>query len=459
MPAAAPSAAPPPSPTRRRRRPPRALHAVVDAPRLPDRALRGLINCGNSCFINVVLQALLACHPFRRFLLQCKAMHLPDRPDTLLAKFVRLADEMTLRLTSGGGPAPNGVAQPEGKLPALPPQPPNTRKGGAARARKENGALAEDPLLPEFFYDVFPGSMGAVAGPGLITAGGSQEDAEEFLSFVLNGLHEELVEMDKGADADEGGMEAAQNGRISPVTANGVGNGGYGGVEEEDAITGVWEEMTRKGKTVEIRGGDFEQSGITDIFGGALRSEVKRGRAKPSVTREPFFRLSLDIESGMIRDVEHALTAYFEPERLEGYTVERVRGGGHETVEARKQVLLHTRPQVLILHLKRFSHNSVTGALNKVSRQMPFPEVLEVPGQVVYGGGQRRVYDLTAVVTHIGKELAGGHYTCDVRWKGQYGGWVTCDDSKVWATGVNKVLRKQAYLLFYSLRDQGAVRA
>lgn len=467
-------------PTKRRRRPPRAQTPVIAPAPLPARALRGLVNCGNSCFINVVLQALLACEPFRRLLLQCRELDVaegvPREKESLLGKFVRLAGEMTVKDEPEGMNGHSGV-NGTGKTGVVGGYGVNEHgarggangvagKGSTGKGRRENGFLAEDPLLPDFFYDVFPGSIGGAA-TGKTGSVGSQEDAEEFLSFVLNQLHEELVELEKRADPEDDfeHVNGKQNGQISPVTANGVitagksasvGNGVWNGSHakliEDSPEKGVWEEITRKGKTVEIRGGDFAQSGITDIFGGALRSEVKRGRAKPSVTREPFFRLSLDIESGMIRDVEHALTAYFEPEQLEGYTVEIARGGGQETVDARKQVLLHTAPQVLILHLKRFSHNTVTGALNKVSRQMPFPEILEVPSQVVYGGGARRSYGLTAVVTHIGKELAGGHYTCDVRWGDESSEtWVTCDDSKIGRTTLPKVVRKQAYLLFYSL--------
>lgn len=215
--------------------------------------------------------------------------------------------------------------------------------------------------------------------------------------------------------------------------------------------------MTRNGKSVEIRGREFARSGITDIFGGALRSEVKRPRSKPSVTREPFFSLSLDIESGMILNLLDALADYFKPEILEGFPPEANGGNVGVTDTVRKHVLVQQMPQVLILHLKRFSHNTATGALNKVTRNMAFPDVLHVPGKFIHNPANRwsaesKTYELTAVVTHLGKELAGGHYTCDVRWQGEDGqdAWVTCDDSKIVRTSLQKVTRKQAYLLFYS---------
>lgn len=361
---------------------------------LPKRRLRGLINCGNSCFINVVLQALLACDAFRRLLLDTDVDE-----DGLLAKFVRLAREMSRQ---------------EGE--------------------KEKDFKGDEALLPDWFYDVFPSSV-------YNGQTGSQEDAEEFMTFVLNGLHDELIAMEDGRI----------NGKRKMNGHNGHMDGEENGVVDDG---GDWEEVSRNGKSVEIRGEEFRQSGITSIFGGALRSEVRRARAKPSVTREPFFSLSLDVESGLIRDVEHAVTAYFEPEYLEGYTMEN----SGEGVEARKHVLLESMPRVLILHLKRFSHDTRTGDLAKVTRMMTFPETLQVPGRVMHSTTSRwgmesgKSYKLTAVVTHVGKTLAGGHYTCDVRWERDEGCmWVSCDDSKVMKTTLQKVGNKQAYLLFYSM--------
>lgn len=349
----------------------------------PPRALRGLVNCGNSCFTNVVLQALLASDAFRTLLLAA------DRHPGhgLLSKFVRLAREMS---RAGVG---NGAASSSGR---------------------GNGFVAGEPLVADWFLDLLPSSG----------VDGGQEDAEEFLSFVLNGLHEELVEW--GGDRGEA-------------------------VEEER-----WEEVVERGRKVEIGGGEFVESGVTDIFGGVLRSEILRGGVKSSVMRERFFALSLDIENGMVRDVEHAFRAYFETEVLEGYAM-----------ETRKQVLIQELPEVIVLHLKRFSHNHLTGELKKVSRQIPFSTKLEVNEGLIHDGGGvikgNRNYELIAVVTHIGKDLARGHYTCDVRWDEQHtqhenekGGhvWVSCDDSKVITTSLQNVLRKQAYLLFYSLQKQ-----
>lgn len=421
---------------------------------IPPRRLRGLINGGNCCFINVVLQALLACESFRTLLYDCL-----DAPfGSLIHKFVRLTREM-----DGGHIKANGHGLVKEQQEVI----------------KDSILLKNEPVVADWFYDVFPSSVavgGGVTstnkskdvngGPrinGLGSAGGSQEDAEEFLTFVLNALHEEMVEWETKMEEEtvnDGDMGGAGNGEVVEIENRRINSIKLKKENEDD---NVWTEMTRSGRVVEIRGGEFAQSGVTDIFGGALRNEVKRARGKPSVTTEPFFSLSLDIESGMIRDVEHALKAYFEPECLEGYA-EQGANGEIRTVDARKHVLLAQCPQTLILHLKRFSHNSVTGALNKVGRNIMFPQVLMVPGKVMHNAASRWgnedgiVYDLNAVVTHVGKELAGGHYTADVKLEsdcseGDDGKlWLFCDDSKIVTTSWQKVCRKQAYLLLYSRR-------
>lgn len=442
----------------------------IAAMKIPPRALRGLVNCGNSCFTNAVLQALVAVDSFRGLMLRCAELGIGES-NGLVQKFVRLVKEMTAvdrghnghAEANGSSKLRYGLAEEDGEMNGW-IHTANGGKGGNHGGRsekmengkkRENAFTADEPLVADWFHDVFPGSGVDAGGGG--SGGGSQEDAEEFLTYVLNQLHEELVEIEKQAaclsdDTSSGSSVTDVIGTNGSVNENGNGKteGGSGskgnGVLNgwlEAAENGVWEEMTRKGKTVEVRGGSFSQSGITDIFQGVLRSEVKRLRTKPSVTKEPFYLLGLDIESGMIRDVEDALRAYFEPEQLEGVVVE------DEVVEARKQVAMEKAPEILVLRLKRFSHNSVTGALTKVQRIMAFPEVLELPSQVGYGAAGKK-YELSGVVTHIGKDLASGHYTCDLRWAGE--SWVHCDDSKVVRSSLAKVMRREAYLLFYSMR-------
>jgi len=82
------------------------------------------------------------------------------------------------------------------------------------------------------------------------------------------------------------------------------------------------------------------------------------------------------------------LRDYFEPEQLEGY-IEKGTNRQVTSVEAKKHMLLMQSPQTLILHVKRFSHNSITWALNKLRPGIMFPEVLMVPGKVMYNADSR----------------------------------------------------------------------
>ena len=354
---------------------------ITPPPPLPPRCIRGMVNAGNTCFINVILQALMACDDFRRYFLGAR-----NATDPLVSRLAALASDMSL--------------PPESK-----PQ--------IVRDSKSLPNVAE-PLMPDWASEIFPSTLPKPVGGGRAI----QEDAQEFLGFLLNKLHDILV--------SENAKESAT-------------------VEPDDS--GDWQEMTRKGRPVTVRPvNSADTSAIADIFGFILRAEIKRPRATATMTRETNMFIQLDISSGMIRNVDDALLDYFRAERIEGET-------NGESQDIRKSCYMETLPKVLILHLKRFAHTRETNRQNKVGRSIGVNEELVIPSQAVFGqtAPAARKYRLTAVVVHAGKDLRGGHYYGDVRVRnGDRDIWVSCDDSKVSQVNIQKVLRRQAYLLFYS---------
>ena len=118
---------------------------------------------------------------------------------------------------------------------------------------------------------------------------GRQEDAEEFLTFLLNGINDEMLSVLKllNNDANESDDIVAQ-------------------IEEEEEAD-EWQEVGPKNKScITRRGGDLGSgSGIktplADMFQGQIRSCVSRSAGETTATLQPFFTLQLDIQSEGIR--------------------------------------------------------------------------------------------------------------------------------------------------------------
>lgn len=71
---------------------------------------------------------------------------------------------------------------------------------------------------------------------------------------------------------------------------------------------------------------------------------------------------------------------------------------------------IHKTPQVLVLHLKRFSYGNMHG---KVSKHIAFSDELQVPctgdtSKIAY-------YKLCGVVVHHGHSTRSGHYVAMVK--------------------------------------------
>lgn len=241
---------------------------------------------------------------------------------------------------------------------------------------------------------------------------GHQEDAEEFLGFLLDGLHEEFLESLRSTITEH---------TIKLEEPHSSANSDAGANDE-------WLEVGKKQKTAITRTSVVLESPISRIFGGNMRSILKIGGAKDSVTLEPYQPLQLDIQSVDIKDITDALSQLPQPEVLS----EDWNNGKGLKVRATKQVFIESLPPVLILHLKRFLYDNV-GGTQKSWKQVGYPLTLDIPQQALSPGrrgNMKTQYKLIGVVYHHGLSASGGHYTVDVL-RQDSKTWIHLDDTSI----------------------------
>ncbi|XP_029943815.1 ubiquitin carboxyl-terminal hydrolase 10 isoform X3 [Salarias fasciatus] len=384
---------------------------------------RGLINKGNWCYINATLQALIACPPMYHLM---KSIPLPNetqRPCTstpMIDNFVRLVNEFN-------------------NMPV-----PSKPKQQAVGEKVVKDIRPGVPFEPTYIYKLLTLIKSSLSEKG------RQEDAEEYLGFTLNGLHEEMMALKKLLLPQE----------EKPPTPNGPES--VPGVEEdladkeEEGSDDEWEQVGPRNKTSITRQADFVRTPITDIFGGHIRSVVYQQNSKESATLQPFFTLQLDIQSEKIRTVQEALETLVARESVQGYTSKT-----KQEIEISRRVTLEELPPVLVLHLKRFVFEK-TGGCQKLTKNIEYPVDLEISKDLLSSGVRskvvkgQRTYRLFAVVYHHGNSATGGHYTTDVFHIG-LNGWLRIDDQTVKVINQYQVVKqtaeRTAYLLYYRRVD------
>eukprot|EP01031_Cornospumella_fuschlensis_P041835 gene41835-51071_t len=148
----------------------------------PD-VVRGLINNNNACFRNVVIQALLSLPPFVSMLDYLSEHLLAHRSLSLLPLWSEL---LAFHLVH---------SQP---TPAPPPGP--SASGPALLLLPRSCSLTVETHLP-LLCASFPGAAGSNGGATSWSWGKSkaaQQDAMEFLTHVLDSLHEEIQSKEDG---------------------------------------------------------------------------------------------------------------------------------------------------------------------------------------------------------------------------------------------------------------------
>eukprot|EP01102_Stenamoeba_stenopodia_P008888 TRINITY_DN2601_c0_g1_i2.p1 TRINITY_DN2601_c0_g1~~TRINITY_DN2601_c0_g1_i2.p1 ORF type:complete len:664 (-),score=199.63 TRINITY_DN2601_c0_g1_i2:26-1813(-) len=359
---------------------------------------RGLVNKGNTCFLNSILQSLIACEPFYNMLFYLQNRKLPASMPTLdsFLEFLKNYETIT-------------------------PQ------------QKTVSIFDRTPLYPSDFeamlieFDKTTRSLSESLKAATLSSSSSaavyqqkQEDAQEFMCYILNKLHDEMLRVSKTS------KKASK--------------------EKEDIHIEEWAEVGKKNKTNSVVEMEYVDTPITRLFGIYLRSFVKKKGAKASVNVEPSLCLSLDIEPSFVRSVEDALEFFMSPERLEGVTCSKT----ELEVQASKQMTIEKLPRILILQLKRFSY-SLSAAGRKIEKFVSFPKSLNLSAYLSAGKGSSTTesctYSLRSVISHHGGSLSNGHYTCDVLQPN--GDWLEFDDNIIQRVPLKSVQNRQAYLLLY----------
>uniref|UniRef100_A0AC11BDX9 Ubiquitin specific peptidase 10 n=1 Tax=Ovis aries TaxID=9940 RepID=A0AC11BDX9_SHEEP len=306
---------------------------------------RGLINKGNWCYINATLQALVACPPMYHLMKFIPLYSKVQRPCTstpMIDSFVRLMNEFTNM-----------------------PVPPKPRQAlGDKIVRDIRPGAAFEPTYIYRLLTVIKSSL---------SEKGRQEDAEEYLGFILNGLHEEMLNLKKLLSPNNEKLTISNGPKSHSVNEDEQEEPGEGSEDE-------WEQVGPRNKTSVTRQADFVQTPITGIFGGHIRSVVYQQSSKESATLQPFFTLQLDIQSDKIRTVQDALESLVARESVQGYTTKT-----KQEVEISRRVTLEKLPPVLVLHLKRFVYEK-TGGCQKLIKNIEYPVDLEISKELLSPG-------------------------------------------------------------------------
>ncbi|KAK6343698.1 ubiquitin-specific protease doa4 [Orbilia blumenaviensis] len=275
--------------------------------------------------------------------------------------------------------------------------------------------------------------------------GKDQQDAQEYLEFFLDYLHEDL-------NANAGKP------RLRELTDE--------------------EEKTREKLPVQLASHyEWERyvhtnlSMIVKWFQGQFRSRLKCLKCgHTSTTYSPFMYLSLPIPA---KAGPNGCTL---KDCMDEFTKEEILDGDdawHCPVckkprKASKQLSISRMPIVLIIHLKRFSSHGMWrdkvntlvnfGKSVDLTRYVPPPlDPKDTPGGVVLPKNSEVTppfyYSLYAVTNHYGS-LTSGHYTAFVRVGGGTGGreggvWNKFDDTKATKMEGEDVVNRNAYILFW----------
>ncbi|ERS99840.1 ubiquitin carboxyl-terminal hydrolase 9/13 [Sporothrix schenckii 1099-18] len=411
----------------------------------------GLENFGNSCYCNSILQALYHSDTFRenvvRFPPYSPAGTPNGKPRKVVVNFRKPSEpppksplvpgtaaaaaiaavtkETPQQPTVKGRPAANPGQQPNGQQGTRPEDKPDTPE------YKKKQAMIKGPVLDltdnasaygmeqstfTSVKDIFMAWIESDSRTGVLSPihlldmfrrdnelfrTSMHQDAHEFYGLMLNDIIKNVEEaaLQRQEEDKEGLKKSVQaalgdSQSVSALT-NGTSTPGSG-----------W---------------------VHDIFEGVLTSETRCLTCESASQRdETFLDLSIDLE-------EHSsVTSCLRKFSAEEMLCERNKFhcdhcGGLQ--EAEKRMKIKRLPKILALHLKRFKYSEDYTKLEKLFHRVVYPYQLRMFNTTDEAQDPDRLYELYAVVIHIGGNAYHGHYVSVIKTKER--GWILFDDEMV----------------------------
>lgn len=260
------------------------------------------------------------------------------------------------------------------------------------------------------------------------------QDAHEFLNLLLN----EVVE----------NVEHFSKNRITEV----------GETKENELTVTSGAVVPDRNSTISTK----SNSGwVHELFEGTLTSETRCLTCENTSQRDEIF-LDLSVDLDQHSSVTSCLRKFSEEEMLcERNKFHCDNCGGLQ--EAEKRMKIKRLPKILALHLKRFKYTEDLQRLQKLFHRVVYPFYLRLFNTTDDAEDPDRLYELYAVVVHIGGGPYHGHYVSII--KTQDRGWLLFDDEMV--EPVDKAFVRNffggegvlacAYVLFYQETTEEAM--
>lgn len=310
----------------------------------------------------------------------------------------------------------------------------NSRLGYRGQLAKEFSSLVRALSRPGVSYVTPFGLKQLIGTLRSEFSGYEQQDCHEFLTFLLDGLHEELNSKGHVPRHEQLDEQQERRRELMPVRV---------------AATIEWERYLAN-----------DTSLIVDIFQGQYLSRLRCSFCSTtSTTYAAFSSLSLPIAGDSLLD---CFNEFVKPEVLDGDNSWYC-PNCKQPRRTVKTMAISRLPPVLIIHLKRFQRtwNSVDKLATPVrypihnldlTAYWPATPIVDPHYKKLLRDLPHRgqvppfIYDLGAVTVHQGT-LKGGHYTAFV--KKAMKGWCYFDDANATPVPETAALSRNAYLLFY----------